>query len=199
MVQENWFMNKMKSVINKYYPHYPKEGLEKIYYGLDGLYRTVPKLIIILLLGIALGSVRETLMLILFFNILRHVAFGVHASSSYICFIVSSIIFIGISLIAPLIVINKISRLLIGGICLIIFALYAPADTKKRPLLNAKKRTSLKAISVLIGIIYILMSLLIKNNLVVNTLIFALIIESILILPITYMFFKQTYKNYNNY
>lgn len=200
MIMDNTlFMTKVKYIINKYYPHYSKNDLEKIYYGIEGLYRTVPKLIIILLLGILTGSSKEIIILILFFNVLRHVAFGVHAPNSYICFIISAGIFVGLSAITPLLRINKTVRLLIGAVCIISFIFYAPADTKKRPLTNIKQRKKLKIFSIFFGIIYILLSLIIKNNLIVNIILFSLIIESALILPATYKLFNQTYRNYNNF
>ncbi|MDD4036375.1 MAG: accessory gene regulator AgrB [Bacilli bacterium] len=196
---KEWFMTKVKHIVDKQYSHYSKKELNKIYYGLEGLYCTVPKLTTILLLSIVTGSSKEILILILSFNILRHVAFGAHAPKSYICFIISALIFVGVSLITPLLVISKIIRLLIGVVCITIFIFYAPADTKKRPLLNRDQRKQLKVLSILIGTVYILTSLIIKNNLIANTFLLALIIEAILILPITYILFKQTYRNYNNY
>jgi accessory gene regulator B len=198
-VNNNWFMKKTKYIINKHYSHLLKKELEKIYYGLEGLYRTIPKLIIILLLSFLIGSFKEIILLILLFNVLRHFAFGVHAPSSYICFIISIIIFIGASIIIPLLVINKLIRLLIGLGGVIIFIMFAPADTRKRPLINIKKRRHFKLLSVSLAIIYTLLALIIKDNLITNTFLFALIIESILILPLTYKLFNEPYRNYSNF
>ena len=82
---------------------------------------------------------------------------------------------------------------------MIIFLLYAPADTVKRPLINKKKRKMYKILSVITALIFISLIFIVDNFLIKNILIFALILESILILPITYKIFKLPYRNYLNY
>lgn len=77
--------------------------------------------------------------------------------------------------------------------------LYAPADTYKRPLVNRKKRLKFKFLSCVITIVYIVLSLTIKNNFLANTFLLALVVEVMLILPITYKALKLPYNNYKNY
>ena len=84
-------------------------------------------------------------------------------------------------------------------IAFILVAAYAPADTVKRPLIKKKKRIRFKILSVIVVISYFIITLLITNNLIINVLIFGLIIECILISPLTYKAFKMPYKNYKNY
>ena len=76
---------------------------------------------------------------------------------------------------------------------------YAPADTKKRPLIKKNKRIKFKILSLIIVILYFILTLFIKNNLIINSLIIGITIECILILPITYKAFHMPYKNYKNY
>ena len=76
---------------------------------------------------------------------------------------------------------------------------YAPADTKKRPIINSLKRRKLKLISTLIAVIYIILNFIIVKNFILNALLFSLILEVIMILPTTYKFFKLPYNNYINY
>ena len=47
--------------------------------------------------------------------------------------------------------------------------------------------------------LYFILTLLIKNNLIINSLIIGTIIECILVLPITYKAFNMPYNNYKNY
>lgn len=77
--------------------------------------------------------------------------------------------------------------------------LFSPADTVKRPLIKKKKRIIFKILSIVVTIIYFVITLLIKNKLLINSMLFGLLVECILILPITYRIFKMPYKNYIKY
>lgn len=61
------------------YPYYDDEKIEVIMYGLEGLYLTFTKLVVIFGLGLILGKITKILMLLLFYNIIRFSAFGLHA------------------------------------------------------------------------------------------------------------------------
>ena len=190
----NHSMN-MISRMNKY----NKEELEQVQYGLESIYVALSKVIVILLISAILGLFKYSILLLLLFNILRIVAFGLHASKSIYCWISSTIAFIFI----PYICVNhKFSLwffIVISIISFISFVLYAPADTIKRPLINSNKRKIYKTLSILFAAIYIILIFTIDNTLIKNMLTFALIIETILILPITYKIFKLPYNNYKNY
>ena len=72
----------------------------------------------------------------------------------------------------------------------------APADTKKKPIINKKRRFILKLISTILAIIFSISAIIINNNFLSNCLIFALILENIMIAPTTYKIFKLPYNNY---
>ena len=171
---------------------------KKMRYGLEGLYLTITKMIVIFILAIILGIFKEVLILLLLFNIIRYTAFGVHAKRSIDCLISSTVFFIGFPILCIYLEIPFILKLLIGLLCTIIIAIYAPSDTIKRPLKDKKKRMIYKIISVLISIIYIILSVVIKDNTLSNAFIFSLIIEMIIILPITYKIFGVPYNNHKN-
>ena len=190
----NSSMNLIKD-LNKY----DKIQLEKIKYGIESIYLTITKFVIITLISLLLGLQKEMLLLLILFNILRITAFGLHASKSIYCWISSSIAFIGIPFICKNIIFSNITYIILPIICLLFFILYAPADTVKRPLINQKKRKIYKFFSITLCIIYLIMIIILKNILFKNLLMFSLILESILILPITYKVFKLPYKNYLNY
>ena len=190
----NHSMN-MISRMNKY----NKEELEQVQYGLESIYVALSKVIVILLISAILGLFKYSILLLLLFNILRIVAFGLHASKSIYCWISSTIAFIFI----PYICVNYKFPLwffiVISIISFISFVLYAPADTIKRPLINSNKRKIYKILSIIFAAIYIILIFTINNTLIKNMLTFALILETILILPITYKIFKLPYNNYKNY
>ena len=83
--------------------------------------------------------------------------------------------------------------------CVILLGIFAPADTEKRPLINKRRRITYKVITVLLGLIYIILFTFIKNDTVSNCILFALFIESFVVLPITYKIFGLKYNNYKNY
>ena len=75
---------------------------------------------------------------------------------------------------------------------------FAPADTVKRPLTNAKKRKYRKIASCIIAFIFSIISILFDNT--ISTSIFiSLMLEAIMINPITYKLYGMPYKNYKNF
>jgi len=195
---KNFVINTSLSLINNMHI-YGDEKLEEIKYGLEGLYLTLSKIIVILIISAILGLLKEDILFLLFFNFLRFTAFGIHATKSLYCWISSGITFILIPYLCKNLVYSNWFYIIISIITLIIFILYAPADTINRPLINTKKRQIYKFISIVLSAIYITLIFVINNLLIKNILTFSLILESILILPITYKIFNLPYNNYKNY
>lgn len=190
------FLNNSVSFITKYNNTYSRDDIDKIKYGLEGLYLTVTKLIIIILISIILGIFKELLLVLIFFNIIRYPAFGVHADKSITCLITSTTIIIGLTFLiinTPIPIINKI---IISILSFIDYLLFAPADTIKRPLTNKRKRKYRKIASCVVSLIYIIIIFTIKNDLISNTILTALIIEALLINPCIYKLLGMPYNNY---
>lgn len=195
---KKYILDKSFYFIKKYSSFKDKE-LDKIKYGLEGIYLTLSKLIIISFISIYLGIFKELLIFILFFSIIRMFAFGLHFSSSFICLIASLFIFLLFSFYATIINIPLFIKTIIGILCFIFIFIYAPADTLKRPLINNNKRTIYKYVASFISFIYILIIVFINNNFISNILLFSLTTEVIMIMPITYQLFKMPYNNYKVY
>lgn len=198
MVKKIIISNSIRT-IRRYYPNYSDEDIEKIQYGLESIYLSLTKVIVILLLSIFLNIFKETIITLLLFNILRTTAFGIHASKSWICWITSVPTFIGIPLICKYITFPIYILLIIASISLINFILFAPADTVKRPLIRKKRRIIYKVLTVIIGIIYLTIIIICKNNFIQNCLSASMLIETILISPLTYKIFNMPYNNYKSY
>ena len=192
------YLSATTSWITKYH-EYDKEQIEELRYGLEGLYLTFTKLVIISLLAIILGVVKELFILIILFNIIRFTGFGFHARTSLECLVCSVLLFIGLPILMAYIHLSKVYLVAIGSICLVVLAIFAPADTVKRPLPNKKKRIIRKLSTIFIAIIYILLSWFIKDYDLSYLLITSLILESIMVSPLIYKLFKQPYKNYLHY
>lgn len=193
------FLKKIRTAIKKQYPNYNDDKIDEIMYGIEGLYLTFTKTVVICIIALILGILKELICLLVSFNFIRFFAFGMHASKSSICLIFSSLLFIIFSILCKYIVLPKYLLYILYLLALAIISIYAPADTVKRPLIKRKKRIKFKILSIMVVIIYFILTLVFKNNLLINSLIFGLLIECILINPITYKEFKMPYKNYITY
>ena len=197
MIKNFVINNSMNLVIgmNKY----NNEELDEIKYGLEGIYMTISKVIVILIFSAILGLLKEAILFLILFNILRTVAFGIHATKSIWCWISSSISFILIPYLCKNFSFPTMFYTISCTISILSFTIFAPADTLKRPLINKKKRHIYKILSILFSIIFTILIFIIHSFVLKNMLTFALILETILILPITYKIFKLPYNNFKNY
>lgn len=191
----NWCM---KSVRNKF-PEYDNDRLEIIEYGLEGLYLTITKIILIICLSILLGIFKKTLLLILFYNIIRFSAFGLHAKKSSHCLVMSTTLFIGGVYICDYIPFSLLIKSLISIICILLISKYAPADTEKRPLINKKKRKKYKILSILTSMIFAIMIVIYNEYSISNYLLFGMFSATLMVLPISYKLLDLPYDNYKKY
>lgn len=187
------------NLIKQYYPDTDDIKMEEYKYNLEGFYLTISKMFIIIPLSIIFNVFKELILLLIFFNLIRKPAHGLHASKSWICLLSSSIVFIGIPYISKIIHIPFVYKIIIDILGLILIAIFAPADTKKAPIIRAEKRKKLKIQSILYCIFLIILSLYIKESVISNLIVLSIWIEVILILPITYKLFNLSYNNYKTY
>lgn len=176
-----------------------KTKLDEIEYGLVSIYILITKLIVIFTLAFILGIFKEVITFSLIYAIIRAPSFGIHASKSWICLIVSSIVFLGIPYINLSVTITPIFKVVLGIISITLIFKNSPADTHKRPIVNLKRRKIYKMISTIIAITFTVISLLINNNFISNCLISSLLIQCVIISPLTYRLFKMPYNNYKDY
>lgn len=198
MYMKKFIITKCMTYIKKH-TNYNETKLKEIEYGLTGLYLTVTKLIVISIIAIVLGIFKELLIFLLIYNFIRMPSFGLHATKSWICLISSSIVFLGIPYLCLNLDINIKLKILVGILGSIFMFINSPADTKKRPIVNKKRRLVYKIISTIVCITYFILSLIIKNQLISNCFIFAIILQNFMISPITYKIFKQPYNNYKKF
>lgn len=187
------------SLISNYNPNLSNKELDKIRYGLEGIYLTLTKLIVISILAYFIGIFKEYVLLLLTFNGMRLFGFGVHAKKSSHCLVSSTLFFLIFPIICKIIVIPKLIKIIVSIPLILLIIIFAPADTEKRPLKNKKKRIIYKILSTTIAVIYITLSFVIKDNTISNCFIFAVVIQIIIILPITYRIFGVDYNNYKKY
>lgn len=169
---------------------------KRIKYGLEGLYLTISKFIILTFLAIMLNMLKEFILVVIFFNVIRYTGFGFHAEKSYQCLLFSTFNFIAIPFLLLHLQLPDFFVYVICAICIFHYLLFAPADTKKRPLSNKRKRIIRKTVTVLIGFIYTLIIILLNNMYWTPIILSAMIIQAIIISPLIYWLFNQPYNNY---
>ena len=176
----NWCLKKVQE--NR---SYSNEELEILEYGLVSIYLLITKLVIIFTLCFILGILKEAVIFMIFYNIIRLPSFGFHAPKSWICLVMSSIIFICIPFLIKFINLSLLLKSVIGILGIIFMYLFSPADTVKRPIINT--------------ILYSFVSVFINNNFLANCLYFSILLQCFIISPLIYKLFNMPYNNYKNH
>ena len=136
------------SVVNlaKRKMEYTEEEVAIMRYALEGIYLTFTKILVITLIAALLGLFKEYIWFVLLYTPIRSVSFGWHANTTKECWVVSILAFILIPYTFSIITINRITKIILLTFSIFIFALYSPADTKKRPIVNKKRRLMFKVL-----------------------------------------------------
>ncbi len=192
-------ISKSLNIIKKDHPNFSDEKMEILEYGLTGFYMFISKTIIIFLVAYFLGILKELIIFMLIYNMIRLVSFGMHASSSTACLIASSLTFLSVTFICKIITFPLWFKIVFGVLTILYIYKYSPADTEKRPIISPKRRLTYKVLSTIIAVVMVACSLLVNNIFVSNSMIFALIIQSVMISPVTYKLAGQQYDNYKYY
>ena len=112
-------------MIKKYNSDVTDDEIEIINYGLESIYLTFTKLFIILIISIILGITYKMLLILLFYNIIRFTAFGIHASKSIYCLLSSCLFLIGGVYLCEIIHISLFVYAVLCFICLMCVYFYA--------------------------------------------------------------------------
>lgn len=193
------FLNMTLNIVKKDNPNITDVQLDEIRYGLEGFYLTLTKMVVIIPLAFLLGVGKELILMLIFYNLLRENAGGLHATKSWMCWLSSSIIFLFFPLLSKRIVFTLTWKVILGIIGIILIFIYAPADTIKAPIIKKKNRDKKKIKATLMTIIFVFISTFIQHEVISNLILFGIYTEVILILPITYKVFHLSYNNYKNY
>ena len=165
-------VNGIMNNITKYYD-YDNTKISEIKYGIESLYLTITKTIIIFIISFILNITKELMLLFVFYSLIRLTGFGVHAKKSWHCWVTSLITFVLIPLLIKYVTLNKEFIIISYTIFTLLLLEYAPADTEKRPLINKKRRIIYKVLTILLVISYLIYSLIQKDNItIINTLYF---------------------------
>ena len=179
--------------------NFDEDKLAIIQYGLEGIYITITKTIIIFFIAFLLGIALELFWFMLIYSLIRMPSFGLHATKSWICLISSTLVFLGTTYFSKILIIPIIIKCFIGILNILFMFKNAPADTEKRPIVSKKRRDMYKFISTCLAIVMVLFSIIIKNNFIANALLLSLVVQSFMISPNVYRLFNLPYDNYKTY
>lgn len=196
---KKFFLRKSLEILKNAYPDLDDTRLDEYRYGLEGFYLTITKSIIIIPLAFLIGIGKEMIFLLIFYNLLREYACGLHATKTWACLLSSAIIFILLPIIAKNIIIPLEIKIVLSVLAIVLIFKYAPADTEKAPIIKKENRTKKKFISTILCMMYVVISILSPNQIMSNLILFSIYVEVALILPISYKMFKLPYNNYKTY
>lgn len=171
----------------------------KMKYGLEILILNIFKIFSIMIIAKFLGILKETLVIMISFAFIRRYAFGVHAKSSRMCTIATSICFFSGVYIPKFFYVTNYIILLIFIVVMLLLYLYAPADTEARPLLGKNLRVRLKRKALLSGSTLMILAFYINDFDLKFFISYGALCESLTITPIIYKLFGRRYKNYEYY
>ena len=189
----DFLVNKMR----KENPEIDDERSEIINYGLQLLIGEIPKMFITLLVSYILGILNLTIIMVLILIPYRAFSGGFHLHSHIGCIISTTLYYCGIPKISIFTYFNSQTEL-IFVLCALIFGIiilkkYAPADTENVPILQDRARKQKKILSYITYIIGLILSLIIKDNVVSNIIIFGYLTQTLMITPIAYKMTKNKY------
>ena len=184
--------------IRKEMPYVDDERAEIIDYGLHILIGEIPKTFIILGLAYLLGVFKLTLLTVLFLMPYRAVSGGFHLKTHIGCIVSTTGIYCGVAKISSYIIFHNpiIKYILILSIWIfgmIMISWYAPADTVNVPILRKKERKQKKIFSYIFFSIALLVSGIIKNNIISNILLLGYFVQTLTITRLAYKITKNKY------
>lgn len=164
-----------------------KVNLPAIVYGLELIFNSLTKILIIITSGYILGVYPYIVFALFAFSILRLQAGGYHSKSSNGCLIAMLSIIYSSIVIGKNIIIPNTVKILILILCNFIIYIAAPAFTENNPIHNCsiikkKKRNSLLIINLYFGSAFII------HDVYAEILILIILFESITLLPWLYKY-----------
>lgn len=173
-------------VIAEQIDDFSEEKLAEINYGIAIFITNSYKILIIFLMAILLNVFKYFLVAFLSFGILRTFASGVHAKREWTCLPASILLFSGIIYLGTTVSLDIYTISFIFALCLAVMLKYAPADTEERPIASRKLRKKLKIMSCITLLFLYIASLYYIGTSISSIIVFSTLIESAMIIPITY-------------
>ena len=195
--------NKLTLKIRKEMPEVDDERAEVINYGLQLVIGEIPKTFVLLIIAYLCGVLKLSVIALLAIMPYRATSGGVHLKTHIGCILGTSLFYVGSALLSKYIILEPIyiKYILIGVTWIfsaIMIRLYAPADTENVPILRKNERNVKRKLSYITMTLTLTVSIIIKNTVFSNLLIFLTIFQTIWISKFTYKLTNNKY-GYNEY
>lgn len=172
----------------------------KMKLGFEMLLINLSKLVLVYGSAILFHLLWQTLIMHGAYFAIRKTAFGLHASSGMSCSLMSVTMFVGIPYLCEhYILLNNFEIGFIGLLSTLLLYRYAPADTDKFPLLGKARREKLRKTTTKSSLLIVLLALAVPSPTVKALLLLGVLLQVLMILPITYKLLKRSYNNYENF
>ncbi len=190
--------NRLTLKIRKEMPEVDDERAEVINYGLQLVIGEIPKTFVLLIIAYLCGVLKLSIIALLVIIPYRATSGGVHLKTHIGCILGTSLFYVGSALLSKYIVFEPIyiKYILISItwiFSMVMINLYAPADTENVPILRKKERKIKKNLSYVTMTLTLLASIVIKNTIFSNLLIFLTIFQTIWISKFTYKLTNNKY------
>lgn len=190
------FCKYLTDKIRKQMPEIDDEKAEVILYGIQLIVGEIPKFFLMFGTGIILGLWWQTALAFFLLLPYKAVSGGFHLKTHLGCIICTNLIYCGNAFISTMLEFpNEISKYItiavIWVLGIIMVSIYAPADTENVPILTKNERKSKKVLSYLFLSINMIVAIILKNQVIVNILVFGTIIQTITITKIAYKITKN--------
>ena len=183
--------------IRKEMPDIDDEKVEVINYGLQNIVGEIPKLFIMFGVAYILGIFKWTLFTFIVLLPYRGASGGLHLKTHLGCIVSTIFFYCGIPFFSRYFILSYTSKYILIGIIwvfgMIMIKLYAPADTEAVPILVKKDRKKKQIASYITFSLGLLISLFIKNNMIINILILGNFVQTILITKLAYRLTNNKY------
>lgn len=189
--------NYLTNKIRKESPEIDDERAEVINYGIHLIVGEIPKFFIIMGIAYLLGVLDLTI--IAYFLILpyRGTSGGFHLKTHIGCIVGSTTFFCGIGLLGKYLILGTTAKYIVTAAIwvfgMIMVKLYAPADTENVPIISKSERKKKQILSYITLTISIIASLLIKDDVISNILLYGVLFQSITITRLAYRLTNNKY------
>ena len=173
------------------------ERAEIINYGIHLIVGEIPKFFIIMGIAYLLGVFDLTILSYFLVLPYRGASGGFHLKTHIGCIIGSVVFFSGIALLSKYVILGITAKYIVTFIIwlfgMIMVKLYAPADTENVPIISKKERKKKKILSYILLTASIIASLIIKDTVISNIIVYGMLFQSISITKLAYKLTNNKY------
>lgn len=183
--------------IRKENPEIDDERAEVINYGIHLIVGEIPKFFIIMGIAYLLGVLDLTILAYFLMLPFRGVSGGFHLKTHIGCIVGTVIFFSGTGLLGKYLIlaptVKYIVTFLVWTFGMIMVKLYAPADTENVPIISKKDRRNKQILSYIALTLSIIVSLIIKDVVISNIIVYGMFLQSISITRFAYKLTNNKY------